>query len=100
MDDDFSTQVRDQARRKLNAERQGGAHVWFGLGMFGLIGWSIAIPTLLGALLGIWLDGRYPSTHSWTLAALVAGLCIGCWNAARWVIKEGKEMQEDEGHDE
>jgi ATP synthase protein I len=100
MDDDFSTQVRDQARRKLHAERQGDAHVWFGLGMFGLIGWSIAIPTLLGALLGMWLDGRYPGTHSWTLAALVAGLCIGCWNAARWVMKEGKEMQEDEKHNE
>jgi len=25
--------------------------------MMGLIGWSVAIPTLLGAALGLWLDG-------------------------------------------
>jgi predicted F0F1-ATPase subunit len=50
------------------------AGVWFGLGMMGLIGWSVAIPTLLGAALGIWLDSRHPGSHSWTLALLVAGL--------------------------
>ena len=96
----FSEQVAAQAARKLKARAKDHDNVWFGFGMFGLIGWSVAIPTLGGALLGIWLDVRYPSTHSWTLVLLVTGLCIGCWNAARWVMKEGKEMQEDEGRDD
>ena len=56
--------------------------------MMGLIGWSVVVPTLLGAALGLWLDMRYPGTHSWTLALLVAGLVIGCLNAWHWVAKE------------
>ena len=42
--------------------------------MMGLIGWSVAVPTLLGAALGLWLDQHHPGKHSWTLALLVAGL--------------------------
>ena len=42
--------------------------------MMGLIGWSVAVPTVLGAALGLWLDQHYPGTHSWTLALLMAGL--------------------------
>jgi ATP synthase protein I len=67
--------------------------------MMGLIGWSVVIPTLLGAGLGIWLDKHHPGEHSWTLALLVAGLAIGCFNAWHWVAKEEQEMGE-ENHDE
>ena len=63
--------------------------------MMGLIGWSVVIPTLLGAALGLWLDKRYPGTQSWTLMLLVIGLIIGCLNAWHWVDSEYKEMQED-----
>jgi len=96
----FSQQVGAQARRKLKARRSGDKNVWFGFGMFGLIGWSVVIPTLGGALLGIWLDGEYPSSHSWTLILLIAGLCIGCFNAAHWVVRESKEMLEEENNDD
>ena len=61
--------------------------------MMGLIGWSVAIPTLLGAALGLWLDKHHPGKHSWTLALLVAGLVIGCLNAWRWVAKEDRAMR-------
>ena len=90
----FSQQVGAQAARKLKARRS-PVGVWFGLGMMGLIGWSVAIPTVVGAALGLWLDERYTSRHSWTLALLVAGLSIGCLNAWRWVAKELKAMGED-----
>jgi ATP synthase protein I len=97
----FSQEVGAKAARKLRAQRHVTQGVWFGLGMMGLIGWSVAIPTLLGAALGIWLDKRHPGTHSWTLALLVAGLAIGCLNAWHWVSKEDKEMREEqENHDE
>ena len=49
-------EVGAKAARKLKARRNSAQGVWFGLGMMGLIGWSVAIPTLLGAALGIWLD--------------------------------------------
>ena len=56
----------------------------------------MAVPTLSGAALGVWLDGRYPSPHSCTLALLVVGLAIGCLNAWHWVAREGKAIEEEQ----
>jgi ATP synthase protein I len=95
----FAEEVAAAARRKLKAQNNPPA-VLFGLGMMGLVGWSVAIPTLLGAGLGVWLDGRH-LRHSWTLALLVAGLVIGCLNAWHWVAEQGKSIgRGDEDHDE
>ena len=88
-----------KARRKLQARRNPAPGVWFGLGMMGIIGWSVSVPTLLGAALGIWLDRRGGDTRSWTLALLVAGLGIGCLNAWFWVSRERTEMAEGEDQD-
>ncbi|UTF51260.1 AtpZ/AtpI family protein [Desulfomicrobium sp. ZS1] len=97
----FSQKVGAKAARKLKARRNPTPGIWFGLGMMGLIGWSVVIPTLLGAALGIWLDHHHPGSHSWTLALLVAGLAIGCFNAWHWVSKEDREMRkEQEDNDE
>ncbi len=84
-----------KATRKRKARCHPAPGVWFGLGMMGLIGWSVTIPTLLGAALGIWLDKRHSGPHPWTLALLVAGLAIGCFNAWHWVAKEEKAMQDE-----
>ncbi len=92
----FGDEVGAKAARKLKARRHTTRGVWFGLGMMGLIGWSVAVPTLLGAALGIWLDRRHSGPHSWTLALLVAGLAIGCMNAWHWVAKEDKAMRDGE----
>jgi ATP synthase protein I len=96
----FSEEVGAQARRKLRAQRRGTPGIWFGLGMMGLVGWSVAIPTLLGAALGLWLDRRYPGPHSWTLALLLAGLVLGCWNAWHWLAREHREIREEDNDDE
>ena len=91
----FSRQVGAQAARKLKAQRQSTKSIWFGLGMSGLIGWSVTIPAVLGAGLGIWVDKHYPSSLSWTLMLLLIGLILGCFNAWHWVASEYKHMQED-----
>ncbi len=97
----LSREVGAKVARKLKARRNSTPGVWFGLGMMGLIGWSIVVPTLLGAALGIWLDKWHSGAHPWTLALLVAGLLIGCLNAWYWVAKEEREMREEqEDHDE
>jgi ATP synthase protein I len=95
----FSRQVGAKAERKLKAQRNPAQGVWFGLGMMGLIGWSVVIPTLLGAALGIWLDNRHLGKHSWTLTLLIVGLVIGCLNAWHWVDKEDKEMRAEQDND-
>jgi ATP synthase protein I len=89
----FVRAVGAKAARKLKVQRAGEQSVWFGLGMTGLIGWSVAVPTILGALLGSWLDRRQ-TAHSWTLALLVAGLVAGCANAWHWVSQQNKAMQD------
>jgi ATP synthase protein I len=92
----LADQVGAKAARKLKARRN-PSPVWFGLGMMGLIGWSVVIPTLLGAGIGLWLDARHAGQHSWTLALLVAGLVLGCLNAWHWVAKEDKAMRDEQG---
>jgi ATP synthase protein I len=94
----LADEVGAQAARKLKARRDGTPGVYFGLGMMGLVGWSVVVPTLLGAALGLWLDQHHPATHSWTLALLVAGLMLGCLNAWHWVSREDRAMHEDEQH--
>lgn len=96
----FAEQVGAKAERKLKSRRNATPGVWFGLGMMGLIGWSVVVPTLLGAALGIWLDNRHPGSRSWTLALLVAGLSIGCLNAWHWVTKEDKAIREEQDDDD
>jgi len=91
----FSEQIAKKEKRKLTAQRTSSGTVWAGLGMFGMIGWSVAIPTLLGAALGIWLDKKYPESFSWTLTFLVIGLLTGCIIAWYWVAKEDKEIHQN-----
>ena len=83
-----------KATRKIKA-RKSTQGVWLGLGMMGLVGWSVVVPTLLGAALGIWLDKHHPGKHAWTLALLVVGLAVGCLNAWFWVVKEEKAMRDE-----
>jgi ATP synthase protein I len=92
----LADQVGAKATRKLKARRSGTPGVWFGLGMMGLIGWSVAVPMLLGAAFGLWLDQRHPGGRSWTLALLMGGLGIGCLNAWRWVAREDRAMRDEQ----
>jgi ATP synthase protein I len=90
----FAGLIGAKAARKLKA-RKSTQGVWFGLGMMGLIGWSVVLPTLLGAALGMWLDKHHSGAHSWTLALLVAGLALGCANAWHWVAQQDKAMRDE-----
>jgi len=95
----FSQEVGARAERKAQALRHPPG-VWFGLGMMGLIGWSVVVPTLLGAGLGIWLDRGHPGRISWTLSLLLLGLVLGCANAWHWMSKEDRAMHADDGDDD
>jgi len=89
-------EVGAKETRKLRAQRKTTETIWSGLGMMGLVGWSVVVPTLLGAALGIWLDKNHPGSHSWTLTLLAIGLGLGCLNAWHWVAKEDREIHEQE----
>lgn len=89
--DAFQRQVEEKARRKIKARREKGRSPLFWLGTFGLVGWSVAIPALVGIAVGIWVDRHWPSPYSWTLMGLLLGMVTGCLNAWYWIQKERRE---------
>lgn len=88
--DEAAAEIGRQVERRVRARRRGERSAWFGLGMFGLVGWAVAVPTLIGIALGTWLDRVAPQDFSWTLALLLAGVVLGALNAWIWVERESR----------
>lgn len=86
--EEVTSAIERQAVRKARARRERRHGLWFGLGMFGLVGWAVAVPTLLGIALGLWLDVNMPVRFSWTLTLLFIGIALGCLNAWWWIRRE------------
>jgi len=89
-DKEFAERVARTARRRI-ASRRAGRSVLSWLGAFGVIGWSVAIPTLIGVAIGIWLDERFPGDPSWTLTLMIVGLASGLLIAWGWIRREGRD---------
>jgi len=94
-EDRFKKQIEQKEKRKLLAKKRKHSYMWFGMGMFGLVGWSIVVPTFIGVAIGIVIDQKVKSQYSWTLMLLFLGLIIGCINVWYWVTKERKSIEED-----
>jgi ATP synthase protein I len=89
---EFAENIGSKEARKIQARQNKAKGVWFGLGMMGMIGWSVAIPTLIGVAIGIWLDINNAGHISWTITFLFIGLVVGCANAWYWVERERKRI--------
>jgi ATP synthase protein I len=87
--DELLREVARKGERRERARREGRHGLGYGLGLFGLIGWSVAVPTLLAIALGVWIDRRFPSPYSWTLMLMFVGIVVGCLNAWFWLRREG-----------
>lgn len=88
---DAADAIGQSARRKIKARKYRGRNALYGLGMFGLVGWAIAVPTILGTALGLWIDAHITSDRSWTIALLLGGVTLGCFNAWYWVSRESRD---------
>lgn len=86
------------ARRLKQARDNPGVSPLRGLGAFGMIGWSIAVPTVGGAFLGLWLDRHMPQDFSWVLALILGGVVVGGFIAWAWISRESRE--EEDNHDD
>ena len=89
-DRDLAETVGRDAARKQLARRERRYGIWFGLGMMGLVGWAIAVPTLIGIAIGAWLDKAWPQHFSWTISLLFVGVALGALNAWWWLRREGE----------
>ena len=97
--DSFVKRIAKREKLKIRGREEGDETVWFGLGVFGVVGWSVAIPTLIGVALGLWIDRTWPSRYSWALTFLIGGIMLGCLNAWYWVKKTGIR-KDDNGEDD
>jgi ATP synthase protein I len=89
-DKDLMREIAGKASRKLRSRASGRNPLWLGLGAFGIVGWSVALPTLIGVAAGIWLDGVLDDRISWTVTGLFAGAAIGCVIAWLWVSRTSR----------
>jgi ATP synthase protein I len=88
---EMEEKVTAKEERKVKAREEGRESAWFGLGMFGLVGWSVAIPTLVGAAIGWWLDAKLNDQYSWTVTFIILGVAVGCLNAWLWIKRESRK---------
>jgi len=83
------TVLRKSVRRE-RARRRGDESIWAWLGTFGLVGWTVMVPTLLGLAFGAFLDGRIDSTVSFTITFLIVGVAVGASMAWYWIRRESE----------
>jgi ATP synthase protein I len=76
----FTKQVKEKADRAVRARKNGNNLLVEGFKTMGIIGWSVALCTILGIALGLWLG------H--VLIFLFAGIIAGCILAWRLSIRE------------
>lgn len=96
MDRATADRIRARAERMRRSRARRPWSPLRGLSAFGAIGWSVALPTVLGALFGLWLERVAPQPFSWPLALILGGLVVGVLVAWEWVAREQQGAREDE----
>ena len=91
----LANKIAAEENLKLRARKENKRSVWMNISLFGLVGWSVTIPAMLGAFLGHWMDRRLNDQASWTLTFLLIGLLLGCLNAAYWIRKEPRAIHHE-----
>jgi ATP synthase protein I len=80
--------VRLREERRKRWEKEGERSLWQNLSMIGALGWLIVTPTLLGVLIGRWLDSLFDSGIFFSGALIFLGVTIGCYLAWQRVRKQ------------
>jgi ATP synthase protein I len=62
--------------------------------LFGIIGWSVAVPVALFTYVGRWLDVNYGTRL--VLSFIVVGLALGCYDAYYWLARVKRNLERDD----
>jgi len=73
--------VRLREQRAERWKTEGERSLWQNLSMVGALGWLIVTPTLLGVLLGRWLDEMFDTGILFSGALIFLGVATGCYLA-------------------
>lgn len=82
--------VARKSRRRERARGEPDSDVLRWMSTFGMVGWSVSLPTLLGLALGVFVDNRVDSSISFTITFLIAGVAVGSLIAWYWVRRESE----------
>lgn len=94
---DLVEYIDKKERRKPRVKQE---NVWYGFGLFGLVGWSLTIPSLVGLSTGIVIDMAYPSRYLWSMMGLLVGVLVGCFTIYYWIGKEYAKIRRDKDDDD
>jgi ATP synthase protein I len=61
---------------------------------FGIIGFIIITPTLIGAILGMFLDAAIPGMLPWSVVLMILGIACGFYISWSWLVKEIRRSKE------
>ncbi len=86
--DKMQKAVRLREQRRKRWKKEGERSLWQNLSMVGALGWLIVTPTLLGVLVGRWLDGLFETGIFFSGALIFLGIAIGSYLAWQRVNKE------------
>jgi ATP synthase protein I len=80
--------VRLREQRSERWKKEGERSLWQNLSMVGALGWLIVTPTLLGVLLGRWLDRSFDTGIFFSGALIFLGVALGSYLAWQRIKKE------------
>lgn len=82
-------QVRKRRERREEFEREGDNSFWQVVGIAGSVGWTVALPTVIGGLLGRWIDSKVEgSGQVFLFFFMLVGLTVGCIVAWRTISEK------------
>lgn len=85
--------TRDRVVLKKTAEGSGKVSgktevsTWFYVGKVGQIGYTVSLPIVVGALIGVYIDRQWSTYPKATLACLFGGLFLSTVNFIRLIIE-------------
>jgi ATP synthase protein I len=94
-----SERIARAARQANSRERRGRDEpepsLGSRLGQIGILGWSIVIPTLLGLVIGHWLDRHFGTGVFFSAPLLMIGAAFGLWSAWKWMHRQTRSKDHD-----
>lgn len=80
--------VRLREERSERWKKHGERSLWQSLSMIGALGWLIVTPTLIGVLVGRWLDRTFETGIFFSGFLIFLGIAFGCYLAWQRVNRE------------
>jgi ATP synthase protein I len=77
--------ARDAAQRAREGAATPEPSLGARLGQIGVLGWAIVMPTLIGLLLGRWLDRLLKTGVFFSAPMIMIGAAVGLWSAWKWM---------------